>query len=84
MNKLIYILTLVAFSLNLSAQETEVQFTPDSTHFVIGEQVNALLQAKAPKDSVIEWPLLTDTIGKLEVISQSKIDTLINNAPLLI
>ena len=77
MNKLIYILTLVAFSLNLSAQETEVQFTPDSTHFVIGEQVNALLQAKAPKDSVIEWPLLTDTIGKLEVISRSKIDTLI-------
>jgi hypothetical protein len=61
----------------LSAQETEVQFTPDSTHFVIGEQVNALLQAKAPKDSVIEWPLLTDTIGKLEVISRSKIDTLI-------
>ncbi len=75
MNKLIYILTLVALSLNLSAQEAEVQFTPDSTHFVIGEQINALLQAKAPKDSVIEWPLLTDTIGKLEVISRSKIDT---------
>lgn len=77
MKKILYILTLVAFSLNLSAQQTEVQFTPDSTSFVIGEQINALLQAKAPKDSVIEWPLLTDTIGQLEVVSRSKIDTLI-------
>ena len=79
MNKLIYILTLVAFSLNLSAQEMEVQFTPDSTKFLIGEQINVLLQAKAPKDSVIEWPLLTDTIGKLEVVSRSKIDTLLKD-----
>ena len=77
MNKLIYILILVVFSLNLNAQETEVQFTPDSTKFLIGEQINVLLQAKAPKDSVIEWPLLTDTIGKLEVVSRSKIDTLL-------
>ena len=79
MNKLIYILTLIAFSLNLSAQEAEVQFTPDSTRFVIGDQINVLLQAKAPKDSVIEWPLLTDTIGKLEVVSRSKIDTLLKD-----
>ena len=79
MNKIIYILTLVAFSLNLSAQEAEVQFTPDSTRFLIGEQINVLLQAKAPKDSLIEWPLLTDTIGKLEVVSRSKIDTLLKD-----
>jgi len=77
MNKILYILTLVAFSLNLSAQQAEVQFTPDSTKFLIGEQINVLLKAKAHKDSVIEWPLLTDTIGKLEVVYRSKIDTLI-------
>lgn len=79
MNKIIYILTLVVLSLNLSAQQAEVQFTPDSTNFLIGEQINVLLQAKAPKDSLIEWPLLTDTIGKLEVISRGKIDTLIKD-----
>jgi len=76
MNKILYILTLVVLSLNLSAQESEVQFTPDSIKFLIGEQINVLLQAKAPKDSVIEWPLITDTIGKLEIVSRSKIDTL--------
>ncbi|MEN8139045.1 MAG: hypothetical protein ABFR62_11505 [Bacteroidota bacterium] len=63
--------------MNLQAQEAEVEFTPDTTKFLIGDQINVLLQAKAPKDSLIEWPVLSDTIGKLEVVSRSKIDTLI-------
>lgn len=79
MNRILYILTLIALSLGLNAQNTEVQLTPDSTSFVIGEQINVLLQAKAPKDSLVEWPLLTDSIGKLEVVSRSKIDTLLKD-----
>lgn len=76
-HKTIYILTVLIWSMNLQAQEAEVEFTPDTTKFLIGDQINVLLQAKAPKDSLIEWPVLSDTIGKLEVVSRSKIDTLI-------
>ena len=79
MKKIIYILAIFIYSLNLNAQETEVQFTPDSTKFKIGEQINVLLQVKTSVNDSISWPLLTDTIGEFEVIARSKIDTLINN-----
>lgn len=77
MNKVKYIIAFMVLALNLQAQEAEVQFTPDTTKFLIGDQINVLLQAKASKDSLIEWPVLSDTLGKLEVISRSTIDTLI-------
>ncbi|MCK5782184.1 MAG: hypothetical protein KAH10_06310 [Flavobacteriales bacterium] len=76
MKNIIYILTLVFVSLQIQAQETAVMFKPDTTGFVIGDQINVLLQAEAPKDSIIVWPILPDTIGKLEVVSRSSIDTL--------
>ena len=75
MKKILYILVIIIWVGELNAQETQVQFTPDTTKFVIGDQINVLLQAKASKDTLIEWPVLSDTLGKLEVISRSVIDT---------
>lgn len=73
MNKFIYTVTLFLFGATLMAQE--VEFTPDTTRFVIGEQINFKLKAKSDKNTTIDWPVLNDTIGELEVITRSKIDT---------
>jgi len=73
MNKFIYILAILFLAVALNAQE--VEFTPDTTRFVIGEQVNFKLKAEADKALNVEWPVLNDTIGQLEVISRSVIDT---------
>lgn len=70
---------MLIWGLGLKAQQTEVSFTPDTTSFAIGNQINALLTVKAPRDSVVEWQVVADTIGKLEVVWKSKIDTLLSN-----
>jgi hypothetical protein len=64
-------MTLLGYS-----QEVDVSISVDSTKFRIGEQVEAVLQLNAPADSIVEWPIIKDTIGGVEVVERSLIDTL--------
>lgn len=73
--RIIYIFGFIFFSNFAFSQESKVEFTPDTTRFVIGKQVDLLLSATAPKDSTIVWPEIPDTLGQLEVVSRSVIDT---------
>ena len=69
----------------LSAQEAKVTATLDSNTIQIGQQVKLQLSIQYRVDKgkqvKISWPQITDTIRKeVEVVGQSKIDTVINKS----
>ena len=50
--------------------------TADSTHILIGDHLNLKLSLKHPKSLKISMPAVKDSVGNMEFISASKIDTL--------
>jgi hypothetical protein len=48
----------------------------DTNNLLIGEQASLELIAVVPKNSQFVWPLLSDTIGPLEIVKASKLDTI--------
>ena len=79
---------LVAFSLmflKVNAQDTKVSAVLDSNVIQIGQQVKLQLSIQyrvdKGKQTQINWPQIADTIRKeVEVVSQSKIDTIVNKS----
>ncbi len=66
---------LVLLSCSVSAQVTAT-LKADSNHIEIGDRLNLKLTIRSPKTHVIEWPKFDgDTLGKIEIIERSKIDT---------
>ncbi len=62
--------------LQTQAQQTIVKASIDSTHLLIGQQTNILLEVIQPKGKFIQIPVLQDTITKgVELLSISKSDT---------
>ena len=59
-----------------SGQSTEAKATLDSNVILIGQQVQFSIELKQDKKNQIKWPLFPDTIGKIEIISRGKIDTI--------
>ena len=61
---------------SLMAQTTvSATLTADSTHILIGDHLNLKLTLKHPKSLNISMPVVKDSVGNMEFISASKIDT---------
>ena len=57
------------------AQSFEVSASLDTTSILIGKQAHLLLELKQPKSFTIQWPVIPDTIGKIEIVGKGTIDT---------
>jgi hypothetical protein len=72
------LLSAVLLVFGLSAQTTiTASLTADSTHILIGDHLKVRLALKHPKNSKITIPVAKDSIGNMELISVSKIDTFV-------
>src|SRR3954462_12206302 len=49
----------------------------DSTHIQIGDHLNIRLTVKHPSNLSFPFPVIADTLGNMELVSASKIDTTI-------
>jgi len=58
-----------------NAQEISAALKPDSTHILIGDFLSARLIVKFPDDSKVMIAPVADTVGRMELVKQSKIDT---------
>ena len=76
MKKTAFILFSVTFiwSNQLLAQKI-VSATLDSTKILIGQQLVLHLTASFPAQDTLYWPSFKDSLGKLEIVSKSRIDT---------
>jgi predicted secreted protein len=65
------------------AQRIKATASLDSTHILIGDQVNLTLELEKPENIRIDFPVLADNISEyIEILRQSPVDTVIieNNA----
>ena len=79
--RITYILLIIILqcTAGLHAQQLQVTATVDSNTYLIGDYIRYNLQVKSPSNYTFNWPV-TDTIGgKLETISVSAVDTLLQN-----
>jgi len=83
LKKLLYILFILLWSINLFAQNVQVKATIDTNIILIGQQTNIHLSVTYPVDSgkvAIIFPNLKDTLDSaVEIVHLSKIDTTIPN-----
>jgi len=56
----------------------------DTTTILIGQQFNLRLELTHSKNQSVPWIEIPDTIGKLEVVQKSKIDTLASDSSVLV
>ena len=78
----LFILSILGFLTYTSSfsQEVKVKATIDSTKILVGDQVNMKIQISYPAKTIISWPTFKDSLNKhIEIIEQSKIDTLLND-----
>lgn len=60
----------------LKAQQVKVKASIDSTHMLIGDQINLVLEIEKPTDMDIHFPVVPDTFSsKIEVIKRLPVDT---------
>lgn len=75
-NRVLAFLLLVC-SVQLSfGQEIEVKAQLGRDTILIGDQIQLLLMADQPKNMVIDFPEVADTLGAIEVLERSAIDTI--------
>ncbi len=81
MNRIIYILFLLAVSFQVSAQQYRVEAKTDTSAILIGEQVKVNIKIDYRRDLgsvTIAFPTIYDTINEfVEIVSKSKIDTVV-------
>ncbi|MBI9032872.1 MAG: hypothetical protein JEZ03_00235 [Bacteroidales bacterium] len=76
--KLRFKIGLVLLFVNLMAWSQSVDVTIDTNEILIGDQVKMKLMFKGNQSDQVLWPVIEDTLSKqIEVVSKSKIDTLI-------
>jgi len=61
---------------NVYAQNFSAVAKIDSAEIVIGKQAHVTLELTYPKAQKIQWVEIPDTLGKVEIVEKSKIDTL--------
>lgn len=69
----------IAFLFLLNA-DVYAQFTAkaslDTSMIMIGKQVTLSLELKKPLSAAVQWPVIPDSLGSVEVVSKSGVDTL--------
>lgn len=68
----------VFLSSKISAQYITANLKADSTHILIGDFLNVKLTIKYAGDFMIAFPAIRDSVGNMEIIKASKIDTSVN------
>ncbi len=62
-------------NLQLVTAQVSATLRADSTQIQIGDLLNIRLTVKSPSNSVVPIPAIKDTLGNLEMVNASKIDT---------
>ena len=57
---------------------TGVSATTDTANMLIGDWIHLELEAWAPKEKRVVWPIMADTVNSFEVIEATEIDTIKN------
>ncbi len=77
---LVLIIALLLPVANTFAQQIKATARLDSTNILIGDQIKLFLEIDHPKNVNVEFPMVTGSIDSLiEVVNQSKIDTVISD-----
>ena len=77
--KILLLLIAVFFSVNVTAQQAKpdekVIVKADTIRRQIGQQVVLTINVLIPDSKRVSWPMIPDSLGQIEVISRSAIDT---------
>ena len=77
--KILLLFITILFSVTTKAQqkksEGNVSIIADSIHRQIGQQVVLTIKLQAPSSKRVSWPIVSDTLGKVEVLKRSPVDT---------
>ena len=76
-NAVIFIL-LGLFSLKSSAQTPKISTQSDTTNGLIGDPIKITFSLSEADKATFDWPLISDTLGGLEILSQSGLDTVVD------
>lgn len=80
MNPILYLLILLASMPFAKAQEVSALLKLDTNQLKLGEQTRVQLILKRPLKLHVKWPVIPDTLGKVEVLQKLKKDTLSKDA----
>jgi hypothetical protein len=69
----LYLLSTV--NCQLSTAQVSATLRADSSQIQIGDHLNIRLTVKHPNNLAVPFPVISDTLGNLELVSASKIDT---------
>ena len=58
-----------------SVAQVSATLRADSSQIQIGDHLNIRLTVKHPNNFIVPFPVIADTLGNLELVSASKIDT---------
>jgi hypothetical protein len=72
---IVFFQLLLAVGQNLQAQTVSAQLKADSNHLLIGDFLNVQLTVKHSAGVSVTLPTLTDSLGNMDLIGQSKTDT---------
>lgn len=75
----IFIIISIFFRVDVYSQNVNATAEIDTNDVLIGDQINLILQIQSNRKVSVTWPLLLDSIGHLEIVNISKIDTIISS-----
>jgi hypothetical protein len=61
----------------VAAQEAKVSAKLDSNTINIGDQIKLSFEVSGVENVRVIWPSIPDTLGKIEIVSRSKLDTIL-------
>ena len=69
------------FSIASAQQDVVARLSVDTNKILIGQPVQVILQVSQPKNVQINWPLIVDSMGKLEILKIFPLDTMLVEDP---
>lgn len=70
------LILLIVMTMSTEAADIKTTASVDTNGLLIGERIPITLYVEAPKDYHVVWPDISDTLGMLEIIKRTNIDTL--------
>lgn len=74
----VFLILIFSISINSYSQNVNASAEIDTNNVLIGDQVHLLLQVQSNRKIPISWFPLLDSIGHLEIVNKSKIDTVVS------
>lgn len=75
----LFFLFVIAFCRNIAyAQDISATLKSDSSHILIGDYLDVKLTVRFSGELTVTLPAITDTVGSMELVKASKIDTAIS------